>query len=46
MRASEAANVKKRWREQHDDVLFPDEVRLQHPKLHMQASIWSSSVVC
>ena len=39
MRASEAANVKKRWREQHDDVLFPDEVRLQHPKLHMQASI-------
>ena len=28
MRASEAANVKKRWREQHDDVLFPDEVRL------------------
>ncbi|CAL5218954.1 g706 [Coccomyxa viridis] len=26
MRASEAANVKKRWREQHDDVLFPDEV--------------------
>ena len=39
MRASEAANVKKRWREQHDDVLFPDEVglclcfKLSHAKL-------------
>ena len=26
MKAAETANVKKRWREQHDDVLFPDEV--------------------
>lgn len=26
MRAAEVVNVKKRWREQHDDVLFPDEV--------------------
>lgn len=31
MKAAQMADMKRRWREQQDDVLFPDEVSAETP---------------
>ena len=51
MKAAQMADMKRRWREQQDDVVFPDEVSAETPsspfalcKLRTQQS--DSSLVC
>ena len=40
MKAAQIADLKRRWREQQDDVLFPDEVTV-----HSLSALWQLSVL-